>query len=399
MTCVNNSVFKLRHSAFNIRHLKLPSPAGRHILKDRRGMALLIVISLVSVLSVITLQFNREMREGYIISGSLGNSTKLSEMARSGIAIGEQVLLADLEENEFDSLHDSWALLGEEDLSSLFDPNEITVEVQDESGKYQINAITVQDIGDLSTEDMEGTEESTEESTEEGAEEGAEEGTESGPEAEKKKLEQHAKDVRNVLWRLLLAEPFLVEEGDAREIIDALIDWTDSGDGDGEEEYGAEESYYRSLDPPYSCKNGPIESIEELLMVKGFTPELLYGTEETPGLAPLLTPWGSDGKININSADVLLLQALEWDMDKEIAEGMVDYREDEKNIETLKEFNWYKEVPSFPGDIVLKKDRTTTVSSVFTIKASATIGTQRKEVTATVTRADKMIKILRWDSN
>jgi general secretion pathway protein K len=294
-------------------------------------------------------------------------------MTRSGIIIGEQILLADLDENEFDSLHDSWALLGEEDLSVLFNLGDLTVEVQDEGGKYQVNAVAVQEIENP----LQGTDLA----------------------AEKAKQEQHAKDVRNVLWRLLRADPFLVEDGDAREIIDALIDWTDSGDDDGEEEYGAEENYYRSLDPPYSCKNGPIESIEELLMVKGFTPELLYGTEETPGLAPLLTPWGSDGKININSADVLLLQALEWGLDKETAEGMIDYREDENNKEELKTVTWYKKVPSFPSAVELEENRTTTVSNFFTIKASATIEKQKKIVTATVERAEKTIKIRRWDSN
>lgn len=354
--------------------------AWSQVLKNRRGMALLLVISLVSILTIITLQFNREMREGYIISGSLGNSTKLSEIARSGITIGEQILLTDLEENAFDSLHDAWALLADEDLSALFDPGNVTLEVHDEGGKYQINAMLVHEKKDTppdtdTAEDEEG--------------EGEEE----------KKQKQHAIDVRNILWRLLRAEPFLVEDGDAREIIDALIDWTDSGDGDGEEEYGAEESYYRSLDPPYSCKNGPVESIEELLMVKGFTPELLYGTEETPPLAPLLTPWGNDGKININSADVLLLQALHEEMDKETAEGMIDYRENENNIGALENFEWYKEVPSFPGDIELQKDMTTTVSMFFTIETTATIGTQKKTVTVTVERAENKIETLRWDSN
>lgn len=336
-------------------------------------MALLIVISLVSVLSILTLQFNREMREGYIFSGNLGYSTQLSEMARSGMSIAEQILLADLEDNTFDSLHDSWALLADEDLTTLFESGDIELEVQDESGKYQVNAVAVQKKSNQTP----GTD----------------------LEAEKKKQDDHAKAVRNVLWRLLRAEPFLVEDGDAREIIDALVDWTDSGDSDGEEEYGAEESYYRSLEPPYSCKNGPIESIEELLLVKGFTPELLYGTEEKPGLAPLLTPWGTDGKININTADVLLLQALEWDMDKEIAEGMIDFREDENNVDKLSSIQWYKQVPSFPGDVELHKDRAATVSSFFTIRASATIGTHKKTVTATMERADKKIQILRWDSN
>lgn len=358
------------------------------VLKNNRGMALLLVISLVSVLTIITLQFSREMREGYIISANLGNQTRLSEMAQSGITIGELILLTDLEENSFDSMHDAWALLSEEDFSALFDPGSISLEVHDEGGKYQINAMLVQ------------KEEKGEEEKEEEEEDKDKETLPDGdPKKKKKKPEQHAIDVRNILWRLLRAEPFNVEDGDAREIIDALIDWTDSGDGDGEEEYGAEESYYRSLDPPYSCKNAPVESIEELLMVKGFSPELLYGTEETPPLAPLLTPWGDDGKININSADVLLLQALHEDIDKETAEGMIEYREDENNIDDLEDFKWYKEVPSFPGDVELQKDLTTTVSNFFTIETTATIGTQKKTVTATVERTDSEIKTLRWDSN
>ncbi len=334
-------------------------------------MALLIVISLVSVLSAITLQFNRKMREGYIFSGNLGHFTQLTEMARSGIGIAEQLLLADLDDNSFDSLYDSWALLTDEDLSTLFDSGNIELEVQDESGKFQINAVAIQ----KSTNQTQGTD----------------------IETERKKQENHAKAVRNVLWRLLRAEPFVMEDGDAREIIDALIDWTDSGDG--EEEYGAEEGYYRSLIPPYSCKNGPIESLEELLLVKGITQELLYGTKEKPGLAPLLTPWGSDGKININTADVLLLQALEWDLTKETAEAMIDFREDENNRDKLNSIQWYKQVPSFPGDIELPEDRAVTISHFFTIKATSTMVTQKKTVQATMERANGKINLLRWDSN
>lgn len=191
---------------------------------------------------------------------------------------------------------------------------------------------------------------------------------------------QHEIDVRNILWRLLRAEPFLVEDGDARGIIDSLIDWMDSGDGDGEEEYGAENNYYRSLDPPYSCKNGPVESIDELLLVKGITSELLYGTDERPPLAPLLTAWDSDGKININTADALLLQSLNQGMDRETAEAMISYREDENNREQLATTGWYKNVPSFPGDIELQQDLIKTVSTFFTIEATAGFEVQKKRL-------------------
>ena len=344
-----------------------------HPVKNKKGMALLLVISLVSVLAVVTLQFSRTMRQEYIVSAGLKNSVKLGEMARSGIVIGEQMLLLDLEENEFDSHYDSWAQLTDEDFTSLFDEGNVTIDVTDETGKFQINAMVI----------------------------GKKKGKKAKTKAERDKQAQRESAVRNVLWRLLRAEPFLVEDGVARGIIDSLIDWIDSGDGDGEEEFGAEDSYYQSLSPPYPCKNGPVESIRELLQVKGITPELLYGTEEKPALAPLLTVLGDDGKININSADVLLLQALGNDIGKNVAENMIEFREDEENRDQLANAQWYKQVPSFPGDIaetIKKQDLTTIVSNYFSIDATAVLNTQQKTITATVQREDKETSILRWDS-
>ncbi len=336
-------------------------------------MALLLVISLVSVLAMVTLQFSRTMRQDFIVSAGLKSHVKLGEMARSGVVIGEQMLLLDLEENDFDSHYDSWAQLAEEDFTSLFSEGNIKINIADETGKFQINAMVIRKKKETKPKNK----------------------------AENDKQAQRERDVRNVLWRLLRAEPFLVEDGVARGIIDSLIDWIDSDDGDGEEEFGAEDSYYQSLSPPYSCKNGPVESIRELLQVKGITPELLYGTEEKPPLAPLLTVLGDDGKININSADVLLLQALGNDIGKSVAENMIEFREDEENRDQLAKAQWYKQVPSFPGDIaetIKKQDLTTVVSSYFSIDATAVLNKQQKTITATVQREDKETTILRWDS-
>ncbi len=340
---------------------------------NQQGMALLLTISLVSILAIVTLQFSKTMRQEYIISSGLKNSVRLGEMARSGILIAEEILLLDEEENTFDSFHDFWALLADEDLSALFAQGTLTVSVTDETGKFQINGMVVR---------------KTEEKTAENA-------------ADDKKQQEHEHNVRNILWRLLREEPFLVEDGDARGIIDSLIDWIDSGDGDGEEEYGAEDSYYQSLDPPYSCKNGPIESIEELLLVKGFSHELLYGTEEIPALAPLLTALGDTGKININTAELPLLQALANDLDKTIAESMISFREDENNKEQLETAQWFRDVPSFPSDIadaIQEQNLITTTGSYFTISATAEFNSQQKTITATVERSDQEISILRWHS-
>jgi type II secretory pathway component PulK len=61
------------------------------------------------------------------------------------------------------------------------------------------------------------------------------------------------------------------------QIADAILDWLDPDDD--QRENGAERDYYTSLDPPYAPRNGPLGSIEELLLVKGVTPALLFGAD------------------------------------------------------------------------------------------------------------------------
>jgi DNA uptake protein ComE-like DNA-binding protein len=60
-------------------------------------------------------------------------------------------------------------------------------------------------------------------------------------------------------------------------IADAILDWLD--DDDEPREYGAEYETYASLPTPYAPRNGPIDTIEELLLVRGVTPELLFGLD------------------------------------------------------------------------------------------------------------------------
>lgn len=71
---------------------------------------------------------------------------------------------------------------------------------------------------------------------------------------------------------LLMALP-----GMTIEIADAIMDWLDADEET--REYGAEADYYSGLDPPYGPKNGPFETVEELLLVRGVTPQLLFGLD------------------------------------------------------------------------------------------------------------------------
>ena len=58
---------------------------------------------------------------------------------------------------------------------------------------------------------------------------------------------------------------------------DAILDWIDA---DSEPRaMGAEDDYYSGLAEPYAVRNGLPECIEELLLVKGVTRELLFGAD------------------------------------------------------------------------------------------------------------------------
>ena len=71
---------------------------------------------------------------------------------------------------------------------------------------------------------------------------------------------------------LLMALPEMTEE-----IADAILDWLDADDDP--RDFGTESSYYNSSVPAYDTKNGPLDSIDELLLVRGVTPRLLFGLD------------------------------------------------------------------------------------------------------------------------
>jgi len=159
---------------------------------------------------------------------------------------------------------------------------------------------------------------------------------------------------------------------EAAALVDALADWLDRDDQ--ERDHGAESGYYQSLDHPYSCANGPLSYPEELLLVKGFTRKIVYGDEEHEGIIDYLTIYGHDGKININTAPVPVLQALAPNMTSDLAGELIGFRMEKENHNLLKNPAWYRQVPDFPGDISFDASLITTRSLFFLMKLSASEG-------------------------
>ncbi len=66
--------------------------------------------------------------------------------------------------------------------------------------------------------------------------------------------------------------------GMTEEIADCILDFLD--EDDEARPYGAESEYYSQLPSPYAAVNGPLHSVDELLLVKGVTPLLLFGLDQ-----------------------------------------------------------------------------------------------------------------------
>jgi type II secretory pathway component PulK len=76
----------------------------------------------------------------------------------------------------------------------------------------------------------------------------------------------------DTLYNALLKLPNMTEE-----IAAAIVDWIDPDSTPREN--GAESDAYSGNTPSYRCKNGPLDSLDELLLVRGVTRDLLYGSD------------------------------------------------------------------------------------------------------------------------
>ncbi len=104
-------------------------------------------------------------------------------------------------------------------------------------------------------------------------------------------------------------------------MVDSFLDWKDPDDA--QHLMGAESDYYESLPAPYDAKNANLDSVDELLLIKGFKREYLYGTDGTRPLADLFTVYGTG--INVNTVSKKTMETL--GVDPLFAEQVVGERE------------------------------------------------------------------------
>lgn len=274
----------------------------------REGVALLLALLLVALLSVIVMEFSYEMQ----VEASLVTNDEADRdayvAAKSAVASAMALLAGDLLEDqlqygaECDSYMDVWGMnVPLQPLNNAV----MRCRISDEYGKLNLNAmIQIDNAGQVVENEL------------------------------------FVETLRAFLDMRI--EEYGLEENPT----DAILDWLDP-DSDARPD-GAEMDFYSSLEIPYPCKNGPMDSIDELLMIRGVTPDLFFGVPpENPSpddpmpvpLGEFLTVHGEPrGRINVNTTATQLLDALfeVWGQSGK-TEMVVARREDQNPFTSMEE--------------------------------------------------------------
>ncbi len=332
---------------------------------DNKGMALIITLMIVALLTVVVVETNRHIRATIGSAAVFRDRITLSHMVWSGIQIGQAVLIDDRNENDVDSLQERWAdpdALKEITAEFPFENGFIRLRITDLRGRMQVNALV----------DYPGGREFNEN--------------------------------QRVLWYRFFELVNLSQGMDSEikpvSIVNAIKDWLDYGDDDAVTGLdGAESDYYRDLSPPYQCRNGPVIDIRELALVKGIPADVFDAPDIAYGLDTCVTVFGRteaaggkgfsfDGRININTAPYFVLSALLPLDDAHLAIDIDEYRTEKSNddyINDLTGLEWYKNVPGC-ADLSISADLITNRSDFFEIGVTAFVNKMQYSGTAAIRR-------------
>lgn len=360
-----------------------PHSDSRALTLGQRGVAVVMALSAVLLVTTIALELHLNERANLIGAAVYRDQQTLDQMVRSAVELATAVLIKDRIDSETDSLQENWA--DEQFLAALlaeipFEQGTLELKIVDEMSKIQINSLVAFPIKNQFNE------------------------------AQRRLWERFADHFLNMI-ETLDERP----ETDVATIINSIKDWIDSGDDDAITGLsGAESDYYESLDPPYSCKNGPLDHLSELRLIKGITPEIYAGMDETAGMEAYVTVHGAvkadgtkfkyPGKININTAELPVLMALLPPESAQFANLMIEYREATSGsvfTNDLTRADWYRNIPGL-GTTTLNQELITLSSDVFRITATAGLNAMQRVVTVVVERQRSartgqwQCKILSW---
>jgi len=293
-----------------------------------RGIALLVVLTGIALMTLIIVDFSTTAALGYLSAANQSNELRAYYLARSGVAVGLGLLAQDsltdaLAQPPYDALTDVWA--------APFPPVDIdggqaSVAVIDEARKLNINQIINPANGEID--------------------------------------QQFVAELERLLTTLNISP----------QIIPAIADWIGTaGAGSG----GAELNYYLRLMPPYSPRNSPMPTIGDLKMVAGVDDPTFNVLRQFLTVYPEM-------QVNVNTASPEVLAAVSPALyaNQDLLKALMTAR-------LIRPFSNMTDVGNIPGMGQYVTDLSkvlTTRSNYFTINGMGTYAGSRKLVHATFHR-------------
>lgn len=239
-------------------------------MKDCRGFALVLTLVITTLMVALVSELIHQVYVDVSMSRGFRDGQQASLLAESGVTGGIKLLQISLQNRDYTSLNDSWALPNKLDDET----GSVDVTISDETGRINLNNL-VQPNGELEP--------------------------------------------------LLLAT--LKRLGNSQKIPEevwpAVADWIDKDDLPRPN--GAETPYYRSLKSPYNSHDGQLLTLSELSLVRGMTSDMVGR------LQPFVTvhaaePGAPFSQVNLNTATKEVLMALDERIDSRMAERIMEER-------------------------------------------------------------------------
>lgn len=343
--------------------MRLPQP------NSTRGVALIIVMLVITVLAILAGAFSYAMRVEATLGRNTSYDAEFEWLGRSGVELARYVVGQQLTiPNEpYDALNQKWA-------GSAAATNELWTGISLDNVPLGAGSFSVKIVD------------------------------------QERKCNINVADEATLRLALTLVG---VEGGEQSTIVDSILDWRDPDDNPRPS--GAESDYYLGMKPPYMCKNGPLDDLSELLLIRGVMPEMYFGSSAlqpaprvsatgrsldlvnkaapfyTNALAQMFTTV-SARLINLNTASEVVLQLIPG-IDANIAHGIVAHRAGPDGAEGTEDdvpFRNVGELATVPGlgqQAVANAARVFTVrSATFEVNVTVNIGGHARELVALIYR-------------